>query len=250
MVDVFVAWPMPLIWLMAIGLCVARSTLGFRLLVGCCALLIVSAMPIVATTLAAPLSWATAGRDDQLAGRAAKAVLVPTAGSFRDASGRWWPEEGSIKRLAAGIALADKLGLPVIVAGGSPLAGQPPEANTVRNLLGAGETEIRVVGKGRNSWETAAALAVAEAAKLSPVILVTGHLHIARMRAVLRRHGIGVAASIAASRVGVPAVTSARSWWSTIVPSDDGLNGTSAALYEYVGIAWYIAKGRIRLRDL
>ena len=102
MVDVFVAWPMPLIWMMLCALVLGRSTIGRGLLVGCCALLIVSAMPIVAATLAAALLSGTVKNDRQLAAGRAKAVVVPTAGSFRDAMGRWWPEEGSVRALLPG----------------------------------------------------------------------------------------------------------------------------------------------------
>lgn len=246
----FVAWPMPMIWLMLVGFCLVRSTAGRRLLFGCCALLIGSALPIVAATVAAALSWGAAESDDQLAMKRARAVLVPTAGSFRDASGRWWPEEGSIRRLAAGLELAAKLNLPVVVAGGSPLAGQPPEAQTVRELLGTGHADIVVMAKGRNSWETARELAKSNTAQLRPVILVTDTLHIARMRAVLRRQGIAVAASIATGRVSRRQGPQAPSWWGAVLPSHRGLNATRAAFYEYVGIAWYIATDRIRFSDL
>lgn len=249
MVDMFVDWPMPLVWLMAVGLILSNRKGGRRLVWASALMLVVSAMPIVGQVLGTPLSWGTIKDVNQLGAGSAKAVLVPTAGSFRAASERWWPEEGSIRRLSAALLVGRKLNLPTIIAGGSPYVGQPAEAKTVHDLMVADGANVVVLPEGRNSAETAAALAKLNPELRSPVILVTNHRHVARMRASLRRHGIEVVASIPVHRVSPPTGHARQPWWKMIVPSDNGLDATAAALHEYVGIAWYLVTGRIRIGD-
>jgi uncharacterized SAM-binding protein YcdF (DUF218 family) len=255
MVDVIFAWPMPLVWLMLAGLVAARRRIGRRLLGLAAGLLVISAMPIVGRALQAPLASGAVADPDSLQRGKALAVLVPTAGSFRDAAGVWWPEEGSIRRFVAGRELAKRLALPMIVAGGSPLVGQPPEAGTVAALVAAGDVAVTVLPAGRNSAETAAALVAALGAAPDdarpPLILVTDRVHMMRMRASLRHQGIAVAAVATPDAVAPrPAGQANRFTWRLLVPSRSGLDATGAAMHEYLGITWYLVTGNITISDL
>ena len=69
------------------------------------------------------------------------------------------------------------------------------------------------------------------------------------MRAALRRQGLNVVASTTPRLLAQRAIVSGWSW-RDVVPSDDGLDLTGAAVYEYVGLAWYLARGKVRWRDL
>ncbi len=249
MVDIFVAWPMPLIWLMGLGITVWWRNASGTLLAVAAGLLIVSSMPIVGWLLLSPLSYDVTRNVSRLSQVEAVGIFVPTAGSFRDVSGRWWPEEGSFRRYAAALKLGRMLKLPVIVGGGSPLRDQPAEAQTVVDMFVERDVEVIVVGFGRNTAETAIAIARLPKAKEGGLILLTQSHHILRMRAALRRQGLDVVASTTERSLSQRA--SVDQWtWRDFVPSDDGLDLMGAAVYEYAGLAWYLIGGKVRLRDL
>ena len=249
MLDIFVTWPMPLIWLMGIGLVLWWRNSSSVVLAVAAGLLILSSVPFVGKLLHVPLSYGAIRDVTRLSNSNVVGVFVPTAGSFRDVLGKWWPEEGSFKRYAAALKLARSLGVPVIVGGGSPHCSQPAEAQTVVDIVGKIGVDVIVVGKGGNSAETAEAVGLHAQAKAGGLILVTTGRHIARMRASLRRHGLNVTASTTPLWLDRGAHSSGWTW-RDIVPSDDGLDLTGAAVYEYVGLALYLVSGKVRLRDL
>lgn len=251
MIDTFVTWPMPLVWLLLASLLLPWRGIGGRLRLAAIVVLIVSSLPLVGRVLLIPFSHDVLADAGELSNRPGVAVVVPTAGTFRDASGRWWPQEGSIRRFAAGMRIAELNGLPLFAVGGSPYDNQPPEAETLDGLFTPRGELVRIVPSGRNSAESAAALGTLGEALPQPVILVTDRVHIARMRACLRAQGIAVAASIVPSAFD-PKQRSPGSGpgWRDFVPSDSGLDMTAAVLREYVGIAWYLAVGHITLGDL
>lgn len=247
--DMFIAWPMPLIWLMGIGLVVRWRIRSSTVLAVAAGLLIVSAMPLIGKLLHIPLSSGVVRDVNRLSRTGVTAVFVPTAGSFRDAQGTWWPEEGSFLRYSAALKLARSLKVSVIVGGGSPLRDQPAEAQTVVDVVKQNGIDVIVVGAGRNSAGTARAVAELSQARSGRLILVTDGRHITRMRAALRRHGLVVAASTTPRLLRSDRHVSNWSW-RDVLPSDNGLDLTGAAVYEYVGLMWYLITGKARLVDL
>ena len=177
--------------------------------------------------------------------RGAHAILVPSGGIFDDGTGRWWPTSLSARRLTLGLRHQERLGLPLIISGGSPKADQPPEAETLAEHFGLRAPEVLIEPTARNTSETAEAVAAMLIDKPAPrVILVTSTSHITRTSAALRHHGIEVLA-----------VATGRSWRKAentpnFLPSALGLKITQAAFWEYMGIAWYLVTGRLDLRDL
>ena len=249
MFDTFLSWPMPLIWMMGLGIIVWWWCRSGTLLAVAASLLLASSMPLVGKLLHLPLKAGVVQSVEQLSTLKVSAVFVPTAGSFRDALGRWWPEEGSFRRFAAALKLAKRLDVPVIVGGGSPLKKQPSEAHTIVDVAQQAGVDIVVVGQGRNSAETAKAVGRLAYAKNDGVVLVTDGIHISRMRAALRSYGTVVRASTT-PRWLQDKPRAVRWSWHDFVPSDDGLDLTSAAVYEYVGLVWYLVSGKIGMRDL
>ncbi len=204
--------------------------------------LLLASLPIVGSSLLKPLAAGAPAYRPEAHGRAT-AIVVPTGGSFSDDRGNWWPTEKSIARLALARRHQEMLGLPIIVSGGSPLPGQPPEAETVTAAFGLGGSDVKLETTARNSAETARAVPAMLADEARPlVLLVTSPSHVARMAAALRHQGLRVAIppQEAASRAGLL----------SLVPSYSGLKTTRGALYEYAAIAHYLAAGHIDFEDL
>ena len=175
------------------------------------------------------------------------AVVVPTAGSYRDAAGRWWPDPGSIRRVARAQALQRRLGIPLILTGGAPLPGQPPEAVIIARHLGLGSDNVVIEPTARNSAESGAAVAARIAHARPPrVLLVTSNSHQRRMVAALRRHGVEVFLGADAT----PSLFATGVGLIDFIPSNRGLGLSRSASLEYFALAWYLVRGDIRPGDL
>ena len=241
----FVLPPISLLFLLLLGLFLWRwrgLSRGIFLLATLALLL--ASLPFVGAALLQPLAAAAPAYLPVVHGPAV-AIVVPTGGSFNDGSGRWWPTGSSIARLAAARRHQEEHGLPIILSGGSVAAGEPAQAETVAAAFGAGGPDLRLETTARNSAETAVAVAAMLGDEIAPlVLLVTSPSHVARMASALRHQGL---------RVVTPAAAAPRtdpSGLRALVPSYSGLKMTRAALYEYAGIARYLAAGHIDFKDL
>ena len=245
----FFVFPMPVLWLLLLALLVwNRQRASRRLFILGTVLFALASLP----TTGKLLLWGLASGAPPLEGadeRTFAAIVVPTAGVFDDGTGRWWPTQNSIRRAASGRALQQQLEIPLILSGGSPIPGQPPEASTVASMLGIAGRETLLETTARNSSESGAAVAALLAeAQTRRVVLVTHASHVMRMSAALRHQGLAVVAA----PVGRPPETLAPAAWGImdLVPSNSGLKLTRGALWEYAGIVWYLATGRLDFDDL
>ena len=190
--DILVSWPMPTVWLFVLaGVAWRWRRTCRRLAVLGAALLVLSSLPAFGRLLALPLSAGT-DRYSSLADFGADAIVVPTAGAFRDATGVWWPKEGTIRRVIVGLELQVRLDLPMIVSGGAPFGQDVPESLTLSKVMPWPTDRVRLETTARNSAETARAVAAILAEDgAHKVLLVTDRNHIGRMRAALRAAGLG-----------------------------------------------------------
>ena len=242
----YLVLPMPVLWLMVLALVLWRwRRLSRRLFVLATLILAVACLPITGRILLQPLA---AGIETEavVLEQKASAILVPTAGSFQDPTGQWRANPMTISRALTGLALQKHLGIPVILAGGTPYDGEAPDSLVLANDLGLEDANIRFETSARNSDETGAAMLSDQPD--AAVILVTSPSHVARMSASLRHHGLGVVAA----PLGIPPATAARKprGLGEFVPSDRGLKASRAALWEYMGIGWYLVTGRLDWGDL
>ncbi len=239
----FLLPPTSILFLLLLGIVVWRWRILSRglFLLGTLALLL-SSLPVVGAALLQPLGAAAPAYLPAVHGPAA-AILVPTGGSFSDGSGRWWPSGSSIARFAEARRQQELHGAPIILSGGSVAAGEPPQAETVAAAYGADGPDLRLETTARNSAETARAAASMLAGEAAPlVLLVTSPSHVARMASALRHRDL---------RVVIPAADRRpSSGLYALIPSYSGLKMTRAALYEYAGIAHYLAAGHIDFDDL
>ncbi len=247
--------PIPLIGLLVVGVLVWRRRALSRVLVGIATLGLVGfSLPITADQLERPLTE-VAPQYRPGASPEPAAILVPTAGIFADSTGAWWASSTSIVRAVAGRELQRQTGLPLLLVGGSPLGESESEAAVVARAVGlvAGfeptETPpVLLESAARNSAETAqAAKQILERLGGNHVVLVTSPTHTARMAASLRRLGIEV--SVATAR-RPPSLSQPFGRFQRFVPSAGGLNRSAGAVREYIGIVWYLFRGRFDFSDL
>lgn len=237
--------PMPILWLLVLGLVLWRwKGLSRVVFLAGTLLFLALSLPASGKLLVSILHAGTPA----FAGKVPEgttAILVPSGGTIDDGAGRWWPSASSIVRLAAALRLRDRLGLPIILSGGSPKSDQPSEAETLAAHFGLQAPDIRLETTARNSSETAEAVAAMLAGAPNPrVILVTSATHVARMSAALRHHGVAVTVAVAAGGDADP--------WapSDFLPSYRGLKTSRGAFREYLGLAWYLVTGRLNFEDL
>lgn len=253
LLDIFMVWPMPAVWILLPGLFLLRRRLGrFLVLLGG-GLLLVGTTPIVGGILLGALERGAAEFDAAAdPPETADAIIVPLAGAYEDPAGRWWPMPGSVDRTVRGQQLQAETGFRLIVIGGSPLPGQrEAEATALQRVIMLGPDTV-VEDTARNTFETARAVSqlvkTPEGSNRAPrVIVVTGGSHVARMAATLRRFGIDV---MAPPPRRYEDARIAQNFWLDLVPSARGARRVGRALHEYTGIGWYLVTGRIRLRDL
>jgi uncharacterized SAM-binding protein YcdF (DUF218 family) len=237
--------PLPILWLLILGGILWRwKRLSRAAFAVATVLFVVISLPASGKFLISTLADGAPPYEEEGLG-GAQAILVPSGGTFDDGAGRWWPTSSSAKRLALGLQLRERLGLPLIISGGSPKPDQPPEAKTLAEHYGLRAPQVLLELTARNTSETAEAVAAMLIDTPEPrVILVTSSSHITRMSAALRHYGVEVLA--------VATAKSRRKAENTpdYFPSSLGLKMTRAAFWEYMGIAWYLVTDRLDLRDL
>lgn len=242
--ETFLTLPMPFVWLFAIGLLLwSRPVASRRLIVLAAAGFVLSSFSVVGklALLALLTTVPVWGR-----GESPKpvAIVVPTGGIFSDETGKWWPASSSIRRATAAVRLRAELNVPVILIGGSPVDGQPPEAKVIAKELGLAPPGVIVESTARNSMETGPALAlILRDLPVGPVLLVTSEMHVARMGAVLRRAGL----SVRQTAQHLEAVE--RVAWTDFIPSTLGLAYSAQLSRELWAILWYIVRGHVRPSD-
>lgn len=251
--DIFMVWPMPLLWLLLPGLVLMRRRFGRGLLIVSGVLLLVGSTPVVGGALLGFLErGAPVVEIDGIDVASFDAVVVPLGGAYADPEGRWWPLPGSVDRTVRGQQIQAATGLSLIVVGGAPFPNQTEsEAAALQRIITLTPDTI-VESKARDSFETARAVAgilegFRRADRAPRVILVTGGSHVRRMAASLRRFGIEVAVPPARRYADVRIV---RNAWLDLVPSARGGRLVRRALHEMTAIGWYLGTGRIGLRDL
>ena len=242
-IEAAVSWPLPAFYLMLAGLLLWRRPIASRrLLAAGVGLLLVFSTTLAGKILAIPLiGWAGLSADDARL----HLIVVPTAGIYSDETGGWWAGATSLRRLAVARRAQARLGLPIALIGGSPVAGQPAEAAIVARDGGFGGDGVIIETGPVNSVETARAVARQLAGEPHPrVLLVTSAIHQRRMASVLRNAGVGV--------MGLPVGLRALDidGWDDVVPGFAGLALNRDVMHEYLGIAWYLLTGRLGLADL
>ena len=174
----------------------------------------------------------------------AQAIVVLAAGRLRAApeyGGRDIPDAVALGRLHYAAHLYRRTGLPILVSGGVPRAGETSLAETMAVALREdfGVPVRWVENRSHNTAENAAfSAALLRVDKVEHVLLVTDAMHMARARTVFQRGGLQVtdAPTMFFSQHG----SGLGAWW----PSAEGMRRSWYASYELIGLAWYRLKDR------
>jgi uncharacterized SAM-binding protein YcdF (DUF218 family) len=144
------------------------------------------------------------------------------------------------ERVRAGVVLARRTGLPVLVSGGVLKPGTPPIAATMARIM-ADEFRFStrwVEGKSLTTWENAVfSAAMLRADGITTIYLVTTSWHMARSRLAFERAGLAV--------VPMPARAMQGPTWAAweFVPTAASWQRSYYALHEVIGYWWYRVRG-------
>ncbi len=244
-VTAFIMPPGSVILLMLLGYFLARRfpATGKFLVFAAFALLVFLSTPLVAGFNAGLLenrTRALTAKDLQYLN--AQAIVILSGGRYEHApeyGGRDVPAQITLERIRYGAWLHRKLGLPVLVSGGTVYESDAPgEAELMRDaLLQDYRIPVRwVESESRNTWENASrSAAMLKPAGVKRIFLVTSAFHMPRARMAFEENGLEV----------IPAPTGFMGQGGDeplvmdILPGMWALRTNYYVLHEVVGILWY-----------
>lgn len=189
--------------------------------------------------------WLTGRLEEGLSVPAAPrgdAIVVLGGGTHEgvpDLSGVGVPTDEATARLATAARLYRRMPLPVVVTGGAPIPGRPPEGPIMRRILadlGVPPDKVAVESASRDTFENAAfTRRLLEERGHRSVLLVTSAYHMKRAVLLFEREGLKVTAVPAQFRTRPGRVRVWQDW----LPSAGSLRAVSSACKEFLGLAWY-----------
>ena len=228
--------PTALLLPLAVGIMLRRRWLAGVALIG----LVVLAMPITAPRLDGLMADTAPVRTD----------LRPQAIVILSAERRDGPPGGVLEgedigpltteRVRAGVVLAKRTGLPVLVTGGVLKPGTAPIAATMARVMTDefGIVPRWVESKSLDTWQNAVFSAeMLRADGVTTVYLVTTSWHMARSRLAFERAGL-VVAPMPVRALGMP---EGAAW--EFVPTAASWQRSYYALHEVIGYWWYRVRG-------
>lgn len=192
------------------------------------------------TTLPDPASQRADLADQGAVGNLAGAIVILSADSINSAPGSILPRPGlgqlTLERLHAGTILARRLGLPVLVTGGSLSPGQPPIAAMMARTMQQdfGMTPSWIEAQAATTWENAFYSAqILKAAGIRHAYLVTDGWHLRRGQMAFRHFGLEV--------TPVPSRIHNSPQWGIdeFVPRVAAWQNSYYAVHEWIGCLWY-----------
>lgn len=176
-------------------------------------------------------------------------VIVLLGGGLHDRvpdlSGSGAPSENMIPRIVTAVRLQRRMGVPVLISGGSVYGNRSSEAPVVRRFmidLGVPSDKILIEDKSRDTMENARfskGILLREGFKKP--LLVTSAYHMRRSIEAFRKSGIEVI-PVPSSFHTAPGRTSV---WADWLPDSGALESTSTALREYLGLIFYSLSGKV-----
>jgi uncharacterized SAM-binding protein YcdF (DUF218 family) len=155
-----------------------------------------------------------------------------------DLTGRSTPTEGMMPRVVTAVRLQRRLGIPILVSGGSVVSGHGSEALVVRRFLmdlGVAENRIILESRSRDTRENARfCREIIGHRGFRQPLLVTSAYHMRRSLLAFGEQGVRVTpVPVQFSRGRV-----SRHWldWA---PDMSALKQSTAALHEYAGLLFY-----------
>lgn len=219
-----------------------------RVLTVAYAALVAASVPAVVYPLVGTMEWGYPPAATRPAG--AEAIVVLSGGVYEPDRTRLRPElmENSLYRtLHAAELYHQGAPCPVIVTGGvlDPRSTIPPVAPSMRDLLvrlGVRESDVIVEPRARTTFENAVeARKILERRGLRKVVLVTEAVHMFRSLQSFRKVGVDAVPAACHHRATEFKGGETRFY----APSPEALKDLMAVIHEWLGVAWYRARGLI-----
>lgn len=227
--------PTALLAPLALGIVLRKRWLAGLALVG----MVVLALPITAPLLEGLIA------DQRAVSTASPQAIVILSAERRDGKPGGILDAEDIgplttERLRAGVMLAKRTGLPILVSGGVLKSGTPPIAETMARIMTDefGRAPRWVENKSLDTWQNAMFLTeMLRADGITTVYLVTTSWHMPRARLAFERAGLAVV-PMPARAPGVPG-WAAREF----IPTAASWQRSYYALHEVIGYWWYRVRG-------
>ena len=229
-------FPLPIFWLLLITLFLvnkARKLFALKIIM---VVFYICLTPVFSFLLEYPLT-----RSDHFNYDIEKysAVLVPTAGIYKDVNFEWHPSSNSVLRAKLGEKVAKKYNLPLIISGGKIDLSGKSESETVVDILNY--KNLIIENFSRNTYETAKNINDLyrrnNLNKELYLLLVTSPKHSLRMALSLKKQGFKVKKYIYESKKLFN--------FRVFLPDARTISANNTSMYEYIGIIYYFFKGYI-----
>ncbi len=169
------------------------------------------------------------------------AVIVLTAGSYKDVNNNWHPSSKSIKRAALGDKISKELNIPLIISGGNKSKSMPAESLIVSRLIK--NNMIILDTESSNTYESAinleAILKTINLNKNNNYLLITSNLHNLRSALTFKAQNYNI-------KTYNYKVLEDIGYYK-FIPSAKSFMILNHCLYEYYGIIKYIFLGYINI---
>ena len=201
-------------------------------------ILLLFSLPIFIELLKYPL---TNGASKYSKGDSISAVIVLTAGSYKDINDKWYPSGTSIKRTVLANNIATELNLPLIIIGGNKTIELPAESLLVSKFVNNGKLFLET--KSKNTYESVKnldqILLNINLNKKHNYLVITSDIHNLRTALTFKAQDY---------KIKIFNYTSfSKISFSTFIPNAKSFILLNNYLYEYFGIIKYTFLGYIKI---
>ena len=228
---------MPIIWCMLIIILfkIKNIYIYFKIIF---IILFLFSLPIFIELFKYPL---TNGSSKYVAGDNISAVIVLTAGSYKDINDKWYPSSTSIQRTILANNIAKELNLPLIILGGSKSIALPAESLLVSKVID--NDNLLLETQSKNTYQSVKnldkVLLKLNLNKKHNYLVITSDIHNLRTALTFKSQGY---------RIKIFDYTSFnKNSFLYFIPHSKSFIFLNKCLYEYFGIIKYIFLGYIKI---
>ena len=228
---------MPIIWCMLIIILFKINNIYvyFKAIL---ILLLLLSLPIIIELFKYPL---TNGSSKFIAGDHISAVIVLTAGSYKDVNEKWYPSATSIKRTVLANNIAKKINVPLIILGGNQTGNFPSESLLVSKFVH--NNNLLLDTQSKNTYQSVKNLEKNLLAinlnKNNNYLVVTSDIHNLRTALTFKSQGY---------KIKIFNYNSFnKSKFLNFIPNSKSFILFNNCLYEYFGIIKYAFLGYIKV---
>jgi len=228
---------MPIIWCMLIIILfkIKNIYIYFKIIL---MLLLLLSLPIVIEALTYPL---TNGSSKFITGDDISAVIVLTAGSYKDVNEKWYPSGTSVKRVVLANNIAKITNVPLIILGGSKTRNLPSESLLVSKYIN--NNNLLLDTKSKNTYQSVKNLekkiATINLNKNNNYLVVTSDIHNLRTALTFKSQGYKIKIFNYNSLNKIS--------FTNFIPNSKSFILLNNCLYEYFGIIKYVFLGYIKV---